>query len=872
MESLTQEQLAYIERHGKSKNPKTIARDLKLELRFVQNALKTIHDPRPAATVVTPRFTTDALIGAAFAVAIVVLGWLAYANNLSAGWHFDDVHTVLSNEAIKNPTFAAIYKLNNYRQALYWVFAGSWALHGLSVTGWHIENNLIHILNGLLVYALAFLTLRTPAAKKQSLWPHTIAGIAGAIFVLHPVQTQAVTYITQRTESLCATFYLLALVLYGWARLRRVEGKATGTAELAAAPIAAAVGTMILAATFLGLAGKLGPFLVVTALAGAGAVAALVFFSVQKKADPIEAALFLGAMLVTLVACQTKEIAGTIPAAMILWELVFMRPTAPSRAGTLKAAWLERARAHVSVAPYATMLALLPILAVAVGLSVRLSLREGSASVYDIKEVTGKQYVLTQLNVLATYTRLYLLPWGQSLDYDYAKRSGLLDGPTLLSLAALVTVLALAVRFRRTQPVFTFAVFFMLGVLAPTTFFVLPDFIFEHRIYLPLAGAAFVTALLAERVLRAVVKDEALALRALVGSMIPVLAILLVLTRARNEVWATDETLWKDCADKAPKKPRPLTNLGLFYQNVEGQIVELKSGERVGGTFLDGAHPNINRPDVWVVTTNMPNPARQSREFTIPKSEVVKGPVEWGGLEKAEKIYLEALKIDDDYYKARNNYALAVIQRGVMALEKAKLLLHHFRGVLKEFGPDHPNTKKTWAKYMEFENEAVALFAKGEAELKEILRRHDDDNVSLMNLANLYFGYLDRLDDAITAIEKSIALDDKDSIIFAVAGEIYFSRAMEHVDAGHTKEAIDDYRRAIERYTRYLERAGKDKDPENYRHIQQRKDKAEKAIREGGARAEPKQDGDNVNAFQGPANGPARVNRWKPGQFKAGPK
>src|SRR5206468_2515153 len=109
---------------------------------------------------------------------------------------------------------------------------------------------------------------------------------------------------------------------------------------------------------------------------------------------------------------------------------------------------------------------------------------------------------LTELNVLATYVRLYLLPWGQSLDYDYAKRSGLFDGPTLLSLVALVGALAAAVRVRRTQPVFTFSVFFMLGVLAPTSLFVLPDFIFEHRIYLPLAAAALVTAVLAERIVR----------------------------------------------------------------------------------------------------------------------------------------------------------------------------------------------------------------------------------------------------------------------------------------------------------------------------------------------------------------------------------
>src|SRR5271155_833079 len=99
MESLTHEQLAYIERHGKSKNPKTIAKDLKLELRHVQHALKSLNDPKLLAprTQTSVRFTTERLVGFAFVVAIVLLGSIAYSNNLSCLWHFDDNHAVLSN-------------------------------------------------------------------------------------------------------------------------------------------------------------------------------------------------------------------------------------------------------------------------------------------------------------------------------------------------------------------------------------------------------------------------------------------------------------------------------------------------------------------------------------------------------------------------------------------------------------------------------------------------------------------------------------------------------------------------------------------------------------------------------------------------------
>jgi tetratricopeptide (TPR) repeat protein len=863
MESLTQEQLAYIERHGKSKNPKTIAKDLKLELRHVQHALRSLKTPKapgvPAAAVLvdaSPRASDDRRAGLVLALLIVVLGWLAYSNNLGATWHFDDYPAVISNSAIHEPSLSGIYQSNRYRQVLYWIFAGSWALHGQHERGWHIENNLIHVLNGLLVYGLVLFTLRAPAVRRPSRWPHVVAGLTGALFVLHPLQTQAVTYITQRTESLCGTFYFGAMILYALARLRRASGRARGTTEHASLPLAALVATALLSA-LLALSGKLAPVL---ALAGIGAAAALgtvVVFVVQGKADAVEAACLTGSLVLTFVACETKEIAGTIPGAMILWELVFMR----ARAGSTL---LERGRAHVAAAPYAAMLACLPILAVAAGLDARLLLREGVQSIYDIRHVSGSEYFLTELNVLATYVRLYLLPYGQSLDYDYVKRSSLFDGPTLLSLLALLAVVAVAVRTRRSQPAFTFSVFFMLGVLAPTSLFVLPDFIFEHRLYLPLAGAAFVTVLLAERVVCSLIRDDATARRALLGGAVPVLAVLLVLTHVRNEAWANDETLWSDAHANAPHKARPLTNLGLYYQNVEPQQAWLANGDHVGGQFIDGAP--LNYPDCWVVRTIFPNMKKGPRDVLVKKADVVRGPVEWGGLEKAEKMYLEALECDPDYYRARNNYALCEVQQGVLAVENA----NSARGALAHAAPDNPAIPRMQQTAERLEADALKHFSVGERELREILVRHPDDAVSLNNLANLYFGYLNRIDDAIATMEKSLEIDEHQAISYAVEGEMFYSRGLEESDARKLDLAVRDYRRAVDCYRRYLERAGLG-DP-NSPHVLQRKGNAERAIVSGGERAEAPPSGPGgtnpfnnqpgMNGIQGP--------RWKPPQQPEG--
>jgi tetratricopeptide (TPR) repeat protein len=89
------------------------------------------------------------------------------------------------------------------------------------VRGYHAVNLLIHILNALLVYLLVRLTLRTPALEGSALRERSgeVALLSGLLFVSHPVQTEAVTYVFQRFASLCAFFSLVSVTSYAGSRL-----------------------------------------------------------------------------------------------------------------------------------------------------------------------------------------------------------------------------------------------------------------------------------------------------------------------------------------------------------------------------------------------------------------------------------------------------------------------------------------------------------------------------------------------------------------------------------------------------------------------------------------------------------------------------
>jgi Flp pilus assembly protein TadD len=155
---------------------------------------------------------------------LVLLGVLTYSGTFHVPFVFDDVYSISDNPIIKDlanfisrPDGYAAY---SNRYIGYLTFALNYRLGGLDVRGYHIVNLAIHLINALLVYLLVILTFKTDRLKNSSIAGSAgfIALFAAALFVAHPVETQAVTYIVQRLASLAALFYLAALVFFIKAR------------------------------------------------------------------------------------------------------------------------------------------------------------------------------------------------------------------------------------------------------------------------------------------------------------------------------------------------------------------------------------------------------------------------------------------------------------------------------------------------------------------------------------------------------------------------------------------------------------------------------------------------------------------------------
>ncbi len=155
-------------------------------------------------------------------ILLLVLVAAAYANSLHVPFLFDDGPAIR-----ENPTIVAPWRLQEIlwgaqaegvttagRPLLNLTFALNRAVGGDSVLGYHIFNVVLHAFNGLLLFGL----IRRTAAicGREGKLSVEIAFFATAVWLLHPLQTAAVTYLAQRAESLAALWYLLAL--YGLLR------------------------------------------------------------------------------------------------------------------------------------------------------------------------------------------------------------------------------------------------------------------------------------------------------------------------------------------------------------------------------------------------------------------------------------------------------------------------------------------------------------------------------------------------------------------------------------------------------------------------------------------------------------------------------
>lgn len=525
------------------KSSKQIRRDEKARRKETQSADQKIVRDAPGLLVL------------ALVVVLAVLTCIAYANSFEGKFVYDDTKWVqqMSVDRIKNPIKSIMRARRpvvdatlsmNYSFAEMEPAPRAMTVREIpSPWGYHLVNLAVHILAGLTLFGLVRRSIHVgPFRDAVKASAHWIAFSVAMLWLLHPLQTQSVTYIIQRAESMMGLFYLLTL--YCLVRHATMRDGPRKIAWLVAAIVAAMLGM-----------GSKGVMVTVPIVA---LVYDRVFLAgswqeVVKKRWPVHTGIACSLIMLGL--------SGVL-------QGVLLPPSA------------SKAR--------------------------RATVGFGLTSKSHEYHVSSSEYLLTEAKVIPRYLKLSVLPTDQALDYKMEKvdpsalSAGELFTQSLLPGLFVLALLGATIYGLIRIPWLGFIGVWFFVILAPTsTFIPIRDPIYEHRMYLSLAAvmALFVIGVwtLLSRMRGQSEQGAAIGPICAGICLLPAIA-LMILTIQRNALYQDPLRLWEDNIQIVPDNWRARNNLAKQYldeadqhpEYVDKAIEHLKFAVDIYPEFVNG--------------------------------------------------------------------------------------------------------------------------------------------------------------------------------------------------------------------------------------------------------------------------------------------
>jgi len=397
----------------------------------------------------------------------------AYVNSLGGPFQFDDYSVIVNNSSVHS--FSAWLADGGIRPVLKLSYMLNW-VSGLGAVGFHLVNVGIHAANTFLVYRLCCLLASGRESAECRGGSNFLAVAVALAFALHPVQTEAVTYVSGRSTSLMAMFYLGSLVTYQ-------KGRKTGSAVY----------------------------------------------------------VHLVSPMLFALALMTKEIAVTLPFALLLLEMVMDRRDQP--------------RLSMSAHQAGHWMLLLAAL-------IALALHSGYARLIEVSFETrsGSENLANQANAIIYLLRQLLWPVHLSIDPELPS-GGLWTSGAVAKAAFLGALAAMGIVLARRRSVVGFAILWFFIHLAPTNSIVPRlDVVNDRQLYLAGLGFYLATAVGLQRLLASERQRRWAHLAAGAAAL-----ALIAMTAMRNRDYRSEVALWESAVQSAPAKARPRHNLGCAY-------------------------------------------------------------------------------------------------------------------------------------------------------------------------------------------------------------------------------------------------------------------------------------------------------------------
>jgi protein O-mannosyl-transferase len=640
---------------------------------------------------------------------IIVAGVWAYHNSFHGPFVFDDVHLIVENPHVRQLARPWQIITHSSRPVVALSLAVNYALGRFDPWGYHVVNLIIHVLAGLTLFGIVRRTLlrtarsgpdqdvgvkdrrRTELQERFGSAAVWLAGAISLIWLVHPLQTESVTYIIQRAESLMGLFYLLTVYCFirGGEGLLKDEGGGMKEEGAEGKPQihtdehgGTGVGSQRSTINGRGDEGKAEispPFEKLrvnseheehegrqeggereTFGQSNGAVEPSPRRSGFVRAGGRPAPNRQGRMwfALSVAACAlgmaSKPVMVTAPVVILLYDRVF-----------LASSWREvmRRRGWVYAGLAATWL-LLPW-----QLANGRTEWETSAG-FGYKETSPLRYALTQPGAVLQYLRLTFWPNRLCLDYgwpwrgpDVQETSEVLWGQIVVAALLAATVWAC-----KRRPALGFLGVWFFLILAPTSSFVpVADAVVEHRMYLPLAAVVTLVVVGVFEIGRRLLSRRGVTVLGCVGTAC-VVALFTSLTLQRNRDYRSAVIMWQDVTEKRPNNSRAHNNLGFVMRQagrVQEAIAQCEQALQIDPDYTD-AHNNLGialmgqgrlqeAVEQWELALRIePNYPDAHYNLGVAMEKA-------GRAQEAITQYEQALQINPDYADAHNNLGTALV-------------------------------------------------------------------------------------------------------------------------------------------------------------------------------------------------------------------
>lgn len=664
---------------------------------------------------------------------IIILGLLAYSNTFHVPFQFDDLPNIVENPIVKNldfyanPSKAKVYKhlteypmlMKRYIGSL--TFALNYKLHGLDVKGYHIVNLLIHLINALLVYWLIHLLFRTPGLLPEksidislAQYVPVIAFFTSLLFIAHPLQTQAVTYIVQRFTSLATMFYLLSIIMYIKARF---------TWEY--------IGKVVRETRFIGML------------------------------------YYLVSIFAAALAMKTKEIAFTLPVLIVFSELIFFKGNVKKRLLILVPIFLT-----MLIIPL-TLMGIDKPLGDLIGDVSEVTRVQTGMSRLDYL-FTESRVIMTYLRLIF-FPINQNLDYSYPIYHSIFNPDVFLSFVFILLLFGIA--LFMFHRYRNTLPttrlIFFGVIWFFVALSVESSFIPIVDVIFEHRMYLPSIGIFMLlpTSLftLRAKALQNGSKEEV----KLFAVFTLIVFILLGATYARNNIWKDEITLWEDVIRKNPNTERAYRNLGIAYRHrgmfdkaigLDKKALEIDPGNAEAHNNLGFAYYSKGLLDEAIEQYKealklLPNGYKIHNNIAIAYEKT-------GNIDKAIEHYSFAVTLNPDFALGHYNLGHLLLSKNLFI--KA---IEHFQAAIK-IDPNYVEAHNDLANIYAFKGDLDEAIRHLEITIK--LNPNLPDVYFNLGLTYQKKGLLNK---AIESFQNVVRLKP-DAEAFNKLGEIYISQEM----------------------------------------------------------------------------------------------